>query len=180
MTYEPSFNKDKFDERAKESFYALCEAKSNCDMEQLRLLESYELFNIHQSEINNAINNNSLNVTHINSFGNLDYIKFEIDGDNLLLGCKVWVTTTNLTIIPRTKNVLKQQDKIYHQLYLELIKLKDANIKQGNEFIINNCPNCGAIIDITSNGRCTYCNSLLINGKTSWVINRIEEYYPGI
>ena len=37
MTYEPSFNKDKFDERAKESFYALCEAKSNCDMEQLTI-----------------------------------------------------------------------------------------------------------------------------------------------
>ena len=37
MTYEPSFNKDKFDERAKERFYALCEAKSNCDMEQLKM-----------------------------------------------------------------------------------------------------------------------------------------------
>lgn len=180
LIYEPNFNVEQFNERAKEGFYALCEAKSNCDMEQLRLLESYELFNIHQVEINNAINNNSLNVTHINSFGKIDYIKFEIDGNNLVLGCKVWVTTTNLTIIPQTKNVMQQQDKIYHQIYLEFIKLKDANIKQGNEFIINNCPNCGAIVDITGNGRCTYCNSLLINGQTSWVINRIEEYYPGI
>ena len=35
----------------------------------------------------------------------------------------------------------------------------------------NNCPNCGAPLEITSSGHCQYCGSEVTTGKYSWVLS---------
>jgi len=34
----------------------------------------------------------------------------------------------------------------------------------------HNCPNCGAPLEITSSGKCNYCNSVVTTGQYSWVL----------
>lgn len=44
----------------------------------------------------------------------------------------------------------------------------------------NNCPNCGAPVDMGMTGICSYCNSKVTTGDFGWVLSRItqdEAYY---
>ena len=34
-----------------------------------------------------------------------------------------------------------------------------------------NCPNCGAPLEMTSSTKCTYCQSVVTTGKYSWVLS---------
>lgn len=34
-----------------------------------------------------------------------------------------------------------------------------------------NCPNCGAPLEITSSGKCAYCDSIVTTGRYSWVLS---------
>ncbi|MCL2077762.1 MAG: Tim44-like domain-containing protein [Oscillospiraceae bacterium] len=35
----------------------------------------------------------------------------------------------------------------------------------------HNCPNCGAPLEISSSGKCAYCNSVVTTGQYSWVLS---------
>ena len=44
----------------------------------------------------------------------------------------------------------------------------------------NNCPNCGAPVDMGMTGICSFCNSKVTTGEFGWVLSRItqdEAYY---
>ena len=40
-----------------------------------------------------------------------------------------------------------------------------------------NCPNCGAPLDLDAAGTCAYCNQLVMAGAYDWVLSRIEQVY---
>jgi hypothetical protein len=35
----------------------------------------------------------------------------------------------------------------------------------------HNCPNCAAPFEITSSGKCAYCDSVVTTGQYSWVLS---------
>ena len=38
-----------------------------------------------------------------------------------------------------------------------------------------NCPNCGAPTEVTSTGRCPYCNSVIVTKQYDWVLDNLER-----
>ncbi len=40
-----------------------------------------------------------------------------------------------------------------------------------------NCPNCGAPLDLDAAGTCAYCKQLVMAGAYDWVLSRIEQVY---
>jgi len=42
-----------------------------------------------------------------------------------------------------------------------------------------NCPNCGAPLDLDASGTCAYCKQLVMAGAYDWVLSRIEQVYSG-
>jgi len=40
-----------------------------------------------------------------------------------------------------------------------------------------NCPNCGAPLDLDAAGTCAYCQQLVMAGAYDWVLSRIEQVY---
>jgi predicted lipid-binding transport protein (Tim44 family) len=40
-----------------------------------------------------------------------------------------------------------------------------------------NCPNCGAPLDLDAAGTCAYCRQLVMAGAYDWVLSRIEQVY---
>ena len=56
--------------------------------------------------------------------------------------------------------------------YTIRVKTKEGS----SELNTANCPNCGAPTQITSAGKCEYCNSIVTTGEFSWVLNNLERY----
>ncbi len=40
-----------------------------------------------------------------------------------------------------------------------------------------NCPSCGAPLDLDDSGTCAYCRQLVMAGAQDWVLSRIEQVY---
>lgn len=53
--------------------------------------------------------------------------------------------------------------------------------KAPKDYNPNNCPNCGAPVDMGMTGVCNYCNSKVTTGDFGWVLSRItqDEVYHG-
>lgn len=53
--------------------------------------------------------------------------------------------------------------------------------KPDQEYQPDQCPNCGAPVDMGMTGVCSYCNSKVTSGEFSWVLSRItqDEAYLG-
>jgi len=53
--------------------------------------------------------------------------------------------------------------------------------KPEESYQIDQCPNCGAPVDMGMTGICSYCNSKVTTGEFSWILSRItqDEAYVG-
>ena len=68
-------------------------------------------------------------------------------------------------------NILTYPGAIKFFGILEFIKKK--GIEYSNEIITSNCPNCGAPLDIHSNGECEHCKKIVTRGEYSWTLNKL-------
>ena len=45
-------------------------------------------------------------------------------------------------------------------------------VRSASQTKIENCPNCGAKVDITSAGTCAYCGSKIVGENSNWVLSK--------
>ena len=58
---------------------------------------------------------------------------------------------------------------------LTFMRKAGVKTKEGtNAKSTTNCPNCGAPTQITSAGKCEYCNSVITTGEHDWVLSNLE------
>ena len=166
-----SFSKATFKQQAINTFINVMSVQTEKDSDKLQTFETQELIKKNIQKIKE--NNNDKIVHAVKEISVVSSFITEYTLINNQEAIKMQLTIKAKNDVEQNTNITNYVLSTY---YLEFIK-SNENTKSNNTI---NCPKCGAIVDITGNGRCTYCNSLLINGQTSWVINRIEEYYPGI
>lgn len=175
---DPNFDVEKFKENAKQSLLAINNYLSTQEIENLMSLESTALFNIHKKDIELAIASDLQNIVEYESIGNIEITQYNIDGEKEVIGCGVWVTTKNIKLIPSTKQVVTYDTvPTTQKIYLEFLRSTSVKTTLGKDFAVKNCPNCGAMIEMNAQGKCIYCDSLLINGEHSWALNKIETFY---
>lgn len=175
---DPDFNIDEFKSFAKTVFIKLQNAWTARDWESVRVFESDTLFEQHKSQLQGYINNNQINVmdrimvndAHLYSFA-------QIDGqDTLTIDLKTRMS--DYIIDANTKEVVRGDPKRenYHIYRLTFTRnLDDKTPKDGKVVTTTNCPNCGAPTEITSSGRCPYCNSVITTKHYGWVLSNLER-----
>lgn len=175
---DPNFNVDLFREQAKECIEEVCISYAKGNINKLMGLESTELFNIHKSQIEFGISNGSYETLFFKKFNKVNIVDYRVENNYSIIACKIWVSTRRVRVSGSTFEVLSYDEaSTLHPMYFEFVR--SINVKSNNEcdFAIKNCPNCGAIIEINAQGKCIYCNSMLLNGTHSWVLNRIDDLY---
>ena len=178
MQLDNTFNPQDFKENAKKCLLQVYSYISTQDIENLMSLESNALFNIHKKEIEIGRENNVINTKHFDSIGEIKITHHKIDGDKEIIGCGVWVTSRDITL-DATTNQLQTYAEIgtMQKIYLEFMRSTNIKTVQGKDFALQKCPNCDATIEINAQGKCIYCNSLILNGEHSWVLNKISPFY---
>ena len=101
---------------------------------------------------------------------------FRQEGDRDILEIALKATMNDYIIDATTKNLLegiKEQDRI--TVYKLTFERKSGVLTpEGTEVKTINCPNCGALTQITTAGKCPYCGSVITTGNNSWVLSGLE------
>ena len=178
MQLDNAFNPQDFKENAQRCLLQIYYYISMQDIENLMSLESTALFNIHKKEIEIGRENNVIKTKNFDSIGKIKITHHKIDGDKEIIGCGVWVTSRDITLNATTNQLQTYADiGTMQKIYLEFMRSTHIKTVQGKEFALQKCPNCDAAIEINAQGKCIYCNSLILNGEHSWVLNKISPFY---
>lgn len=179
IAIDPLFSEEKFISFTKELFVKLQNAWTARDWEPMRLFETPELFEQHKSQVQGYIDTNRINVMDRIAVNYSYLYSFKQQGDKEVLEVALSATMKDYIIDATTKELLegsKTEDR--HTIYkLTFERAKGVlTEEETNEIKTTNCPNCGAPTQITSAGRCEYCNSIILTGEHGWVLSNLEPF----
>ena len=175
---DPEFSSDNFLAWTREVFLKIQQAWTDRNWKVIRPFESNELFNIHNSQLNEYIKNHKINVVEKINISNATLREFRQDGDKEVLVVELHAVMRDYVIDEKTKKVLESNpNKDWYMKYLMTFNRKKGVLtKAGNSNkSTTNCPNCGAPTEITSSGQCEYCDSVITTGEHDWVLSDIHS-----
>jgi len=173
------FNKEEFISWAKTLFVKLQNAWTDRDWSVIRPFESNELFEQHKAQLDGYIRNKTINVMDRICVNYAKLYSFYQSGDKDVLIILLNSRMSDYIINEETKEVIKgdKETERVNTYKMTFIRKTGVKTKAGsNKLNTANCPNCGAPTQITSAGKCEYCNSIVTTGEFSWVLNNLERY----
>ncbi len=176
---DPYFNEDKFLSWAKTTFIKLQNAWTARDWEQIRTIESEELFEQHSAQIKRYIDKKQINVMDRIAVNYAKLYSFSQDEDKDTLSILLNSSMADYIIDENTQKVIQgdkitRRTKTYKMTFIRKKGLKTS--ESTDEKKTTNCPNCGAPTNITSSGKCEYCGSVITIGEHDWVLSNLEPF----
>lgn len=175
---DPEFSSDNFLAWTREVFLKIQQAWTDRNWKVIRPFESNELFNIHNSQLNEYIKNHKINVVEKINISNATLREFRQDGDKEVLVVELHAVMRDYVIDEKTKKVLESNpNKDWYMKYLMTFNRKKGVLTKAgtSNKSTTNCPNCGAPTEITSSGQCEYCDSVITTGEHGWVLSDIHS-----
>ena len=175
---DPEFSSDNFLAWTREVFFKIQQAWTDRNWKVIRPFESNELFNIHNSQLNEYIKNHKINVVEKINISNATLREFRQDGDKEVLVVELHAVMRDYVIDEKTKKVLESNPNkdLYMKYLMTFNRKKGVLTKAGtSNKSTTNCPNCGAPTEITSSGQCEYCDSVITTGEHDWVLSDIHS-----
>lgn len=171
------FDDVKFLEWSKNLFITLQTAWTQRDWEKIRTFEKEELFEQHNTQLQEYIRLGRINV--IENINILDaYLhKLVIDDNFENLTVSMNVTMNDYIIDDKSYKILMgNKNQIFSTIYqLTFTRRKGIKTTLIDGVIANTCPHCGASVDSASAGRCQYCGSIVHSGEFNWVLSNLES-----
>ena len=176
---DPNFDLESFKRSANICIQEVFNCFYNLDIEKLRLLESSDLFEIHRMDIETGILSGHLLILDLPENMNFRISNYYIDGDKEIICCSASITSKDKEIDPSTKEKLGDNvpSFVLHTMNLEFARCLGVKTIFGKEFVFHECPNCGAGVSVNVYGKCTYCDTVIVNGQHSWVLNKISDSF---
>ena len=175
---DPEFSSDNFLAWSREVFLKIQQAWTDRNWKVIRPFESNELFNIHNSQLNEYIKNHKINVVEKINISNATLREFRQDGDKEVLVVELHAVMRDYVIDETTKKELESNPtKDWYMKYLMTFNRKNGVLTKAgtSNKSTTNCPNCGAPTEITSSGQCEYCDSVITTGEHDWVLSDIHS-----
>lgn len=174
---DPMFSEDDFLSWTKEVFIKLQKAWTKKDWKIIRPFESNQLFEQHNSQLQEFIDRGRTNIVERINVTNATLYSFKQDGDKETLKVTLKAVMRDYIIDDTTKKVLEGNPNVDQYMTYRLTFIRKAGVKTkpgttGKS--TTNCPNCGAPTEITSAGQCEYCGSVITTGEHDWVLANLE------
>ena len=174
---DPQFSSDKFIAWVKEVFFTLQYAWMERDWEKVRPFEKEELYKQHEMQIKQYIDGGRINVLERININQAYLQRYVRDSQYEYLTVFLQVRMTDYIKDEKTGAVLKgSPDKDCHMKYLYTFMRRTGVLTDPalSNKSTTNCPNCGAPTQITSAGKCEYCDSVITTGSFDWVLSNID------
>ena len=175
---DPAFSEDAFIGWVREVFIKIQTAWTKREWNIIRPFESNELFSQHNTQLQEYIDNNKINVVEKINISYCALRDFRVDGDKEVMEVELHAIMRDYVIDATTRNVLESNpNKDWNMKYIMTFNRKvGVKTKPGtSNKSTTNCPNCGAPTKITSSGQCDYCESVITTGEHDWVLSDIRS-----
>jgi hypothetical protein len=175
---DPKFSADAFIGWSREVFMKIQTAWSTRNWEEIRPFESNELFNQHNMQLNEYINNKKINKVEKINIKKVALQSFKIDGDKEVLTVYLDAILRDYVVDETTNKVLESDpNKDWYMTYIMTFNRRHGvKTEPGlSNKSTSNCPNCAAPTDITSSGKCEYCKTIITTGDHDWILSDIRS-----
>lgn len=178
---DENFDTEQFLLWAKNIFITIQTAWAQRDWEKIRTIEKEELFEQHNTQLQEYIRLGRINVIENINVSNAYLHKLVIDDNYEHLTVSMFVTMNDYIIDEKSGKVLMGNKKeVFDTIYqLTFIRRKGIKTAFANGAIANVCPHCGAAVNSASAGRCEYCGSIIHTGEFNWVLSDMEGVEDG-
>lgn len=174
---DPNFSSDAFISWAKEVFFTLQYAWSARDFSTVRPFEKEELYNQHIRQIEQYKATGKINVLERININNAFMYKYVRDNEYEYLTLFLNTRMVDYIKDEKTGQILKGNPNTdcYPKYLYTFMRKTGVKTEPGlSNKSVTNCPNCGAPTQITSSGKCDYCDSVITTGEFDWVLSNIE------
>ena len=178
---DTNFNVEQFLEWSKNVFITLQTAWTQRNWEKIRTLEKEELFEQHNTQLQEYIRLGRINVMGNINVSNAYLHKLVIDDNYEHLTVSMFVTMNDYIIDEKSgKVIMGNKEEVFDTIYqLTFIRRKGIKTTLINGTVANVCPHCGATVDSASSGRCEYCGSIIHTGEFNWILSDMESIEEG-
>ena len=174
---DPNFTADDFTAFAKNVYIDIQNAWCKRDLSEVRPVLHTNLYNTTQKQVQSKIDQKviyhyesiAINTAYLTSFvrdEQYEYLTVYLNARFI----DYQTSEETGAIIRGDKNT--RWDFRYKMKFMRSVGMltKDANADNGYGSG-HNCPNCGAPLEISSSGKCAYCDSVVTTGMYSWVLS---------
>lgn len=176
---DPDFSREEFLSWAKDVFVKLQYAWSDRNLDILRCFETPQLFEHHRGQIKRYINNRQINKLEKVSINWAKLFEFKQDGSREVLSVLMNTKMIDYIFDERKNEIIKGSNNKFEVNTYKLTFIRSAGVKTVPGTIsvnTTNCPNCGAPVQITASGKCSYCGTVITTGNFNWVLSNMETY----
>ena len=173
---DPNFITEGFLGWSKEIFVTLQTAWAQRDWEKIRTLEKEELFEQHNTQLQEYIRLGRINIMENINVIDAYLHKLVIDENFENLTVSLRATMNDYIINEKNGKVLMgNKNEVFDTIYqMTFTRRKGIKTNLINGLIVNVCPHCGATVESASAGVCQYCGSVVHSGEFNWVLSNLE------
>lgn len=175
---DPDFSQAEMISYVNEVWLALQEAWEKKEWQQVRPFESNTLFNIHNRQLQEFIDNHMTNYLNKQNIRSTILASYHQDANHDILDVKLDASLLDYTLDDESGKLLEgsKDQYVYRSYHLQFIRKIGSKTNCDSGTNVTNCPNCGAPTQVTSSGQCEYCKSVITNGDYGWVLNKYEPW----
>ncbi|MDF2820904.1 MAG: Tim44-like domain [Clostridiales bacterium] len=176
-----NFDTTKFLGFAEEAYLNIQDAWTNNDWEKIRTIEHEDLYKKHERQLNEYKKNGTRNVLERISVNQTYLYKYVIDNQYEHVSVLIDATMNDYIININTNQIIRGDYNTRWRGRYILTFTRSKGSLTGvvkDEFETTSCPNCGAPIEITSAGKCMYCDFLITSSKHDWVVSDFDCIKP--
>ena len=165
---DPEFSEEKFLSWTKDVFVKLQAAWTARDWKIIRPFESNELFEQHNAQLQEYINNNRINMIERVAVESAELMSHKVDGDKEIIEVYLKAVMKDYIIDATTKEVVEgNKNTDWHMRYkLTFVRKNGVKTHAGtSNKSTTNCPNCGAPIvgAVDEVYKCSYCGNKIFD-----------------
>ena len=174
---DKNFDTEQFLLWAKNIFITIQTAWAQRDWEKIRTIEKEELFEQHNTQLQEYIRLGRINIMENINVIDAYLHKLVIDENFENLTVSLRATMNDYIINEKNGKVLMgNKNEVFDTIYqMTFTRRKGIKTNLINGLIVNVCPHCGATVESASAGVCQYCGSVVHSGEFNWVLSNLES-----
>lgn len=146
-------------------------AWTNFDYDRIRMLTTDEIYNMYTSQLNTLEIKNQVNIMSEIERKEVRILSAKEENGIFTVESYLKVTCYDYVINKATNQVLRGMSNNKMEIEYIITLVKDANSKNND---IVKCPNCGAEVHMTAGGKCKYCDAVLVQKASDYVMSKKE------
>lgn len=163
----PGFDDKKFLQDGYQMFLDVEDAWMNFELDKVHNIITDEMFNMYESQLSSMEIKGEQNIMSGFVLRDSAITNCIDQNDNVEVTAKYIIEFYDYIIEKESGKVLRGSKTNKLRMYYDF-----TFIMKNTDEKIDNCPNCGAPVEVNASGVCPYCNSKIVGENTSWVMSK--------